>query len=310
MPKEIEVFISYAHEDSEYKDHLLKHLALLKRKGIISTWHDRDISAGGELDEQILLHLDSATIILLLISVDFIASDYCFNIEMEHAVKRHKSGLARVIPVILRPVDDWNSLDIGKLNAMPTDAVPISTWDDQDIAFSIVAKGIRKVIDELGLGNGKLPISELPIQFGNWKSYTNHRFGFSIQVPKEWEIGRESDNGDGLELYIGNPMVDIRVYGSFFFQDFSSPYDKIRLPGYRMQRLNLNNGLEAELIIGTLDDKIELDMFQVIGNFEYHFYAFVSREFFIMNETSLFSVIKSFNAMLDGVENIIEHSDS
>jgi hypothetical protein len=101
----IEVFISYSHKDELLWNELEKHLSILKRQKLILTWFDRKIGAGEEWKGQIDEHLDSAQVILLLISADFLASDYCYDIEMIHAMERHESGEARVIPIILRPVD-------------------------------------------------------------------------------------------------------------------------------------------------------------------------------------------------------------
>ena len=106
-PGTTEVFFSYAHEDEPLLGELLKHLGILKRLGVIRDWHDRKITAGTEWKGQIDQHLDSAGVILLLVSADFIASDYCWDVEMKRAMERHDEGEARVIPVILRPVDGW-----------------------------------------------------------------------------------------------------------------------------------------------------------------------------------------------------------
>src|SRR2546421_9745171 len=99
------VFYSYAHEDESLRNELEKHLSLLQRRGIITTWHDRKIVPGTDWAYAIDSHLNEATIILLLVSPDFMASDYCYSIEMDRALKRHQAGKARVIPIILRSVD-------------------------------------------------------------------------------------------------------------------------------------------------------------------------------------------------------------
>ncbi|MEH2285142.1 MAG: toll/interleukin-1 receptor domain-containing protein [Nostoc sp.] len=144
-----EVFFSYSHKDEELRDKLATHLSGLKRQGVISAWYDRDISAGSQWKREIDDHLNSAQIILLLISADFIDSNYCFEIEMKRAIERHNSGEARVIPIILRPTD-WTSLENLKyLQALPKDAKPITTWDNLDAAFLDVAQGIRKVVAQM-----------------------------------------------------------------------------------------------------------------------------------------------------------------
>jgi internalin A len=144
----IEVFYSYSHKDEELRDELEKHLSLLKRQGVIRGWHDRRITAGKEWTGQIDEHLNSAGVILLLVSADFLASDYCYDVEVKRAMERHEAGEAVVIPLILRSVD-WQSAPFGKLQAFPKDARPVTSWTNQDEAFTDIAIGIRKAVEQL-----------------------------------------------------------------------------------------------------------------------------------------------------------------
>lgn len=143
------LFFSYSHTDELLRDRLEKHLSPLKRLGIISTWHDRRITVGTELDNAIDDHLNSADVILLLVSPDFIASEYCYEREMSRALQRHSLREARVIPVILHPCD-WQDLPFGKLLAAPTDGRPISKWPNADEGFLDVVKSIKAALKELG----------------------------------------------------------------------------------------------------------------------------------------------------------------
>jgi len=148
QPGQVELFFSYAHEDEALRDKLATHLSTLQRQGVIRQWHDRQIGAGTEWEGQINHHLETAHIILLLISADFIASDYCFDKEVKQAMERHEVGEARVIPVVLRPVD-LDGIVFNKLQTLPTDRKPITTWKNQDEAFLNVVKGIRTAIKEI-----------------------------------------------------------------------------------------------------------------------------------------------------------------
>lgn len=150
MPSSIEIFISYAHEDEELLKGLVKQLQALKYQGNIDIWYDRQMGAWSESTREDEKHLNSAQIILLLVSPDFMASDYCSGKKMRRAMIRHKRGEARVIPVILRPVY-WQEAPFGKLQALPTDAKPIvnRAWHSLDDAFFDVAQGIRKAINEI-----------------------------------------------------------------------------------------------------------------------------------------------------------------
>lgn len=145
------VFFSYSHADEDLRDQLEKQLAMLKRQGLIESWHDRRIIAGNEIDDEISVQMEAADIILLLVSPDFLASDYCYEREMERALERHRAGEARVIPVILRSCD-WHPAPFGKLLATPPDGKPVTKWPDRDEAFLEVAKAIRRTVDEGGGG--------------------------------------------------------------------------------------------------------------------------------------------------------------
>ncbi len=139
------LFFSYSHKDEVLRDRLEVHLSALKREGAISTWHDRRITAGDVLGQRIDEQLERADIILLLISADFLASDYCNDVEMQRALERHEEGTARVIPVILRPCD-WQHSPFGHLLAAPTDGKPITRWPDEDEAFLDVVRQIRAAL--------------------------------------------------------------------------------------------------------------------------------------------------------------------
>jgi hypothetical protein len=127
---------------------LAKHLKLLERQGLVRAWHDRQIGAGDLWKQAIDQNLQDADIILLLISADFLASDYCFDIEMKTALDRHAAGKAVVVPVILRPVD-WAATPFSGLQALPRNGQPITTFENLDIAFEQVATGIRAAIERL-----------------------------------------------------------------------------------------------------------------------------------------------------------------
>lgn len=139
----VRVFYSYAHKDEDLKERLDEHLTILKREGLISAWHDRNISAGEDWAGKIDKHLESAEIILLLISASFMASDYCFDIEMSRALERHGAGQAYVIPIILRPAN-WQNAPFARLLALPKDGKPVVGWRDRNKAFAEIVEGIRK----------------------------------------------------------------------------------------------------------------------------------------------------------------------
>lgn len=139
------IFFVYSHADEHLKDELEKHLSLLKRTGDIFAWHDRRITPGSEWKNKIDDQLNTAQIILLLVSADFLASDYCYDVEMKHALKLHDAKTSCVIPVILRACD-WKNAPFGKLQAVPKDGRPITSWTNRDEAFADLVMQIRKCI--------------------------------------------------------------------------------------------------------------------------------------------------------------------
>jgi hypothetical protein len=147
------LFFSYAHADEAYRDRLEMSLAMLRREGLIDAWHDRRIVAGAHIDRVISEHLERSDIVLLLVSPDFLASEYCYDVEMTRALERQRAGDCIVIPVIVRPCD-WHGAPFGRLNALPTDGKPITKWSDLDEAFLDVTKGIRRA---LGSGRPEAP---------------------------------------------------------------------------------------------------------------------------------------------------------
>jgi hypothetical protein len=147
-PAPIDVFISYSHEDDYWRKELEKHLSNLKRQREIADWSDRKIEAGLEWEAQLKDKLESSPIILLLISADFLNSDYCYDIEMQRAIERHDAGTAKVIPIILRPCD-WQHSKFSKLQVLPQDGEAVTLWKNQDSAFLDVVQGIRRSVESL-----------------------------------------------------------------------------------------------------------------------------------------------------------------
>lgn len=144
----VSIFVSYAHADKRLKLKLMKHLRTLERDRLVSVWHDRLIAAGSEWKGVIDRNLETARVVLLLISADFVNSDYCYDIEMKRALERHGNGEATVIPVLLRPVV-WNNCPFSKLQALPVGAKPVTEWANPDSAYVNIVEGIRSTIEQL-----------------------------------------------------------------------------------------------------------------------------------------------------------------
>lgn len=144
----IKVFLSYSHKDEEFKEELETHLALLKRNKIIEAWSDRKISPGEDWETKIDKELNSADIILLLISSDFINSDYCFNLEATGALSRHEREECIVVPIFVRSCS-FEGAPFAKLQGLPRDAKPINSSPDRDAAWTAVARELERLAKEL-----------------------------------------------------------------------------------------------------------------------------------------------------------------
>lgn len=146
-----QVFFSYSHKDEELRDALEVHLAMLKRQGLIEAFHDRRIVAGESLDNAIDAYLETADVILCLVSPDFINSDYCYSREMGRALERHAKDEASVIPVILRHCE-WEQTPLKGLRGTPRDNKPVKAWSDPDEALNYVAQDIRRAVEARSKG--------------------------------------------------------------------------------------------------------------------------------------------------------------
>lgn len=144
---EKKVFISYSHKDEQYRSDLEDHLSMLKRNGVISIWHDRKIIAGDDWKNKISENLEASEIILLLISPSFLASDYCYDIELNRAIEKHENGSARIFSIIIRPCD-WQNSQFAKYQAVPKDGEPIVLWKNTDSAWLDAIKSLKTLIQE------------------------------------------------------------------------------------------------------------------------------------------------------------------
>lgn len=147
-PKPLRVFFSYSRRDKDMKQRIDIYLSNLKREGKIETWNDEKIPAGGEWEGKIAEELRASDIILLLITQDFIASEYIWKTELPAAMERHESKRAVVIPIICRAVDDFKKMPFARLNVLPRNAEPINS-PENGVALSEVARGVRQIVEAL-----------------------------------------------------------------------------------------------------------------------------------------------------------------
>ncbi|TKB71706.1 MAG: TIR domain-containing protein [Nitrospira sp.] len=142
----VDLFYSYAHEDKSLRDELAGHLKIMERRGVIRSWHDGCLTPGQKWDDEINAQLQAADLVLLLVSTDFINSDYIWGHELDVAMKRHANGKISLVPVMLRAVDITGA-PFADLQGLPTDRRPVTSWPNRDEAWTDVAKGIRKTVE-------------------------------------------------------------------------------------------------------------------------------------------------------------------
>jgi hypothetical protein len=153
----IRIFVSYAHADETYRERLETRLKGIARLLPIEFWHDRKMLAGTKLTKEIFAQMAVADVVLLLVSPDFMASDYCFSKEMAEALKKYEHNKGLPVPIIIRPESTWYGHQIGQHLALPTDGKAISKWSDADDAWEDVSRGLQALLTDLAQKRGLLP---------------------------------------------------------------------------------------------------------------------------------------------------------
>ncbi|HZT99342.1 MAG TPA: toll/interleukin-1 receptor domain-containing protein, partial [Ktedonobacteraceae bacterium] len=161
----------YAPRDGALRDQLDRHLAALRRANLIETWYDGKIVPGTTRQTEINNRLHTADIILLLVSADFINSDYCYSVEMSQSLKRHHDKEALVIPILLRPAQ-WAMTPLRELQMIPTNVVPVTGWRNRDASWVDVTQYIQRAVEYLLFGGScdrlYTPSQATPDQNGMW----------------------------------------------------------------------------------------------------------------------------------------------
>lgn len=150
--KTAKVFISYSHCDEHYKNRLDKALYALKRNNRITVWEDRLLVAGQAWEQELFEKLEEAEVILMILSDDYIASDFCYSREFKYVLDSHKRKSKVLIPIIVRPCS-WQDLEFGAIQAVPKDGTPINTYTNEDLAWHEVVQAIKRSIDYFAVQN-------------------------------------------------------------------------------------------------------------------------------------------------------------
>ena len=152
----LKAFISYSHQDKEYMKEFKKHLNSLTRKSTIVAWHDKKLVAGDELDAEIKKHLLESDLVIFLVSVDFLTSFNCYEVELKTSLDRAKNGACRIISVIVRPCG-WKDTPLKDYVIATEDAKSISEYGDKDAAWQEVVESIEKCVNKFSHDRERIP---------------------------------------------------------------------------------------------------------------------------------------------------------
>jgi hypothetical protein len=145
----VEIFCSYSRKDESLREEFEAHVSLMRRKGLIQVWHDQQIPAGNDWVVPIDEHLNTADIIALFVSSDFLASDYCYKTELARAMERQSRAQVAVVPIIVRQCDWREYAPFAHIEALPTDGRPVTSWANRDEAWTDVAVGLKTKVKEV-----------------------------------------------------------------------------------------------------------------------------------------------------------------
>ncbi len=167
-PAPVTLFYSYAHEDEKLRAGLERHLKILQLRGLIQPWHDRAIVPGQRWDGAIGQQLNQAELVLLLLSADFMGSDYILEVELKTALRRAAEGSATVVPILLRPLDleglDGDDLPMALMlqrQGLPRDLKPVTSWRQREEAWVSVSKGLRAAVSEIQARRAAQPLAAM-----------------------------------------------------------------------------------------------------------------------------------------------------
>ncbi len=155
------VFLSYSHQNTKWLVRLRSHLAGIRRAKMIEAWDDKEILPGDHWDTLIRTNLEEADVFILLLSADFIASEYIWNEELRAAFRKLKERNAVLIPILFEPLDLGGlpeitdpeagySYKISDFEIIPKNTggqlQAVSLWPNQEEALALVAESIRMAI--------------------------------------------------------------------------------------------------------------------------------------------------------------------
>ena len=190
MPSKL--FISYAHEDELFKDELMSHLKILERTNVIETWSDRSIKPGEEWNDEIFNNIENSDLFIPLISANFIKSEFCYDKELDFAIKLKAQKKITIIPIIIKACH-WSKANFSKYQSLPKNANPISKWKDRDEAYSQITASLEELLkptiapdqEEVPNPTPNPGNQQAPTIFGQWILVRQLRYNIDVQQSNE-----------------------------------------------------------------------------------------------------------------------------
>jgi TIR domain/CHAT domain len=245
----INLFYSYSYKDEKLNDQFEGHLSVLMRQGVITGWHDRRIGTGKEWAGKISEYLESAQVILFLISPSFLDSDYLFDVEVKRALERQQQNEARVIPILLRPVD-WQGTPLDRLKVLPRNATAVTSWKLRDRAFVDVRNGIREAIDDIKLVYAYTVIKPGGMDSSEFDIYIDLLATMRIDISNVSRIPEPSNSGRWL--YVWNT----RLEADGFAGELRRRTGDLTWSVHKCERSSLTKGPLAPLEINATSTKL------------------------------------------------------
>ena len=221
------VFISYSHNDEQEKDKLLSHLGVLQTGGLVELWNDDRIGAGADWEQEIREAITQARVAILLITANFLTSNFILREEVPTLLKRRQSEGLVVFPVIAKACA-WRKVDwLTKMNVRPKNGSPVwgdyGSHVDEDLAVIAeeVATIIKRVDDYTGPRMSEINLQEqraaVRVNLGPWAYLAERTPKFPDRLLHGQDLGRDDDLFRSLHDFLRSSLsagLSVEVYSS------------------------------------------------------------------------------------------------
>jgi TIR domain len=221
MPSRNQVFISYSHANKNWVDRVRVHLRSLERHGLIELFDDSEIKPGSRWREEIQSALERAKVAILLVSADFIASDFIAENELPPLLKKAESGGATILPVIVSPCGFKREKNLSSFQSVNDPSEPLEglTHSESEQVLTDLADAVEQALaGKLTKGANPAPISST----GGSSARVHPKGALAKELLEHIQKETNPDNQGLVEI------LDSPEPGNIFFliglRDSGSPY--------------------------------------------------------------------------------------